>query len=409
MEKMNINNLQSFDVEIPAGEEKIKGILAAVPDAFGIVIFAHGSGSSRLSPRNAFVASELQKIGLATLLIDLLSEEEELDRRNVFNISLLAERLKDATFWVKENQLTKNLPIGYFGASTGAAAALEAAADMPEAIGAVVSRGGRPDLAMEHLSGVKSPTLLIVGERDETVIGLNEAALKKLTSEKQIVIVPKATHLFEELGALEEVARLAGDWFARHLKRIERQKPSKWKNAINPKQIILFVMIFALGDLIGSRILAPDSTIKFDEPVPAPYRVIAAEDGDTIKVKIEDQTETVRLLGINAPEIEGVGAKEECYGKQASEETKRLLLDKEVYLIPDSQVPDRDKYDRLLRYVFLENGDFINAKLVKNGFAYAFKIEPSLQLLEQFNFYEREAEENKRGLWGFCGNSLLIY
>lgn len=208
------------DIEIPAGEMKIKGIFSLPRGAQGLVIFAHGSGSGRLSPRNTFVAEELQKSKLATLLIDLLTPEEELNRENVFNIHLLAARLIDATNWALKNPETKKLRIGYFGASTGAAAALEAAARLPHAIAAIVSRGGRPDLAMEHLGKVKAPTLLIVGGEDGAIMPLNESAMKKLVEKKKLVIISGATHLFEEPGKLEEVAQLAADWFKRYL-RIE--------------------------------------------------------------------------------------------------------------------------------------------------------------------------------------------
>jgi len=191
-----------------------------IPDrARGIVLFAHGSGSSRHSPRNRFVAAELQRDGLATLLIDLLtSDEEELDwrtRRLRFDIGLLAGRLVTVTDWLTQELDTRNLKIGYFGASTGAAAALVAASERPENVGAVVSRGGRPDLAAAALPYVKAPTLLIVGGEDGLVIGMNEEAFELLPVEKKFVIVPGASHLFEEPGALEKVARLAVDWFVR--------------------------------------------------------------------------------------------------------------------------------------------------------------------------------------------------
>jgi putative phosphoribosyl transferase len=183
----------------------------------GIVIFAHGSGSSRLSPRNTFVSRELQKSGFATLLFDLLSESEAADRTNVFDIALLAARLVEATEWVQAARVTRSLPIGYFGASTGAAAALVAAARPGTHVSAVVSRGGRPDLAGGALAHVKAPTLLIVGGADFDVLELNHAALHRLHCEAKLEIVPDATHLFEEPGALEEVVRLAARWFLHHL------------------------------------------------------------------------------------------------------------------------------------------------------------------------------------------------
>lgn len=212
------------EISIPVGDGAIAGDLAVPPEARAIVLFAHGSGSSRHSRRNRFVAQELQKARLATLLMDLLTpDEEELDERTEgslrFDIGLVASRLETASDWVRSNPSTRDLPIGYFGASTGAAAALvAAAAKWRGRVGAVVSRGGRPDLAHAALGGVRAPTLLIVGGEDHAVIGLNRQALARLTCEKHLAIVPGATHLFEEAGALEQVARLAKDWFVEHVK-----------------------------------------------------------------------------------------------------------------------------------------------------------------------------------------------
>jgi dienelactone hydrolase len=202
----------------------LEGNLSIPPGAQGIVLFAHGSGSSRHSPRNRYVARELQRAGLATLLLDLLTVREETVDATTghlrFDIGLLAERLTAATTWLGDGPETRHLSLGLFGASTGAGGALVAAAERPEDIRAVVSRGGRPDLAGPALSRVRAPTLLIVGGEDVPVIGLNEAALARLAAaEKELVIVPGATHLFEEPGALEEVARLATGWFTRHLAR----------------------------------------------------------------------------------------------------------------------------------------------------------------------------------------------
>jgi putative phosphoribosyl transferase len=198
----------------------MEGVLAAPPNAAGMVLFAHGSGSSRLSPRNNFVAAELRKAGLGTLLMDLLTRDEDRDYETRFAITLLAERLADAVHWLRQEPAVGLLPVGLFGASTGAAAALQIAANLPEEIGAVVSRGGRPDLAGgQALEKVRAPTLLIVGGADYGVIELNEAAAAKLACEKEFVIVPHATHLFDEPGTLEEVARLAAAWFVRHLRR----------------------------------------------------------------------------------------------------------------------------------------------------------------------------------------------
>jgi putative phosphoribosyl transferase len=208
-------------VRVPAGQVMLDGNLTLPEESRAVVLFAHGSGSSRHSPRNRYVARVLNEAKLATLLIDLLTlDEEVIDARTAqlrFDIELLAERLVGASDWLTQFPDTKHLQIGYFGASTGAAAALVAAAVRPDAVNAVVSRGGRPDLAGAALTHVRAPTLLIVGENDGQVIELNRAALAQLRSEKQLVIVPGATHLFEEPGALDEVARLARDWFCRHL------------------------------------------------------------------------------------------------------------------------------------------------------------------------------------------------
>jgi dienelactone hydrolase len=210
---------------------KLHGDLTIPKNAEGIVLFAHGSGSSRHSPRNKYVAQVLQKAGLATLLIDLLTEEEEkVDDCTAhlrFDIELLAKRLVGTTDWITKNPDTKNLSIGYFGASTGAAAALVASVTCPDVIKAIVSRGGRPDLAGPALPRVKAPTLLIVGGNDSPVIEMNEEALNLLKIEKKIVIVPGATHLFEEPGTLEEVAQLAADWFVNHLTKTKTKKLTK--------------------------------------------------------------------------------------------------------------------------------------------------------------------------------------
>jgi predicted alpha/beta-hydrolase family hydrolase len=211
-----------LEAQIPARGALLEGEVYVGDDARGLVLFAHGSGSSRHSPRNQFVARSLETMGLATLLFDLLTREEEaLDLATGhlrFDIGLLAERLVDASRWVRSRPETRELAIGYFGASTGGGAALVAAAELGNEIGAVVSRGGRPDLAADALTRVRSPTLLIVGGFDEPVIRLNKEALALLRCEKELRIVPGATHLFEEPGTLEEVARLAGEWFGRHLR-----------------------------------------------------------------------------------------------------------------------------------------------------------------------------------------------
>jgi dienelactone hydrolase len=195
----------------------LAGTLRVPPDATCVVVFAHGSGSSRLSPRNNAVAEEFGARGIATLLFDLLTPDEEGDRQNVFDIALLADRLADGVAWASREPALSRLPIGLFGASTGGAAALVAAARMPGAVGAVVSRGGRPDLAGDALGRVAAPTLLIVGGADYGVIELNQEASARLTATKALEIVPGATHLFPEPGALEAVAELAANWFLTHL------------------------------------------------------------------------------------------------------------------------------------------------------------------------------------------------
>jgi putative phosphoribosyl transferase len=216
-------------VEIPAAGRRLSGILTVPADAKGVVAFAHGSGSGRFSPRNQFVARVLQEGGLATLLLDLLEAEEAEDRRKVFDIELLAERLQSAADWLSQEPATRSLRVGYFGASTGAGAALVAAARKPAAVGAVVSRGGRPDLAADDLPAVQAPTLLIVGGKDDVVLELNRRALRLLRCPKELVIVPGATHLFEEPGTLEEVARLAKQWFLRNLVPAEVRPASSAK------------------------------------------------------------------------------------------------------------------------------------------------------------------------------------
>jgi putative phosphoribosyl transferase len=204
-------------VKIPVGVRRLAGILTVPTETKGVVAFAHGSGSGRFSPRNQFVSRVLQEAGLATLLLDLLEEEEAEDREKVFDIDLLAGRLQSAADWLSQEPAIRSLRLGYFGASTGAGAALMAAARKPATVGAVVSRGGRPDLAMDYLPAVQAPTLLIVGGYDDVVLELNRRALRLLRCPKELVVVPGATHLFEEPGTLEEVARLAKEWFLRHL------------------------------------------------------------------------------------------------------------------------------------------------------------------------------------------------
>jgi dienelactone hydrolase len=208
------------EVQIQAGAAVLSGNLTIPDGAIAVVLFAHGSGSSRQSPRNQFVARKLNDAGLATLLFDLLTPEEEAidmhTREHRFNIGLLAERLVYATRWAKQQKQTRDLRVGYFGSSTGGGAALVAAAEIPQ-VGAVVSRGGRPDLAGDALPKVQAPTLFIVGENDDIVTELNEMARDQMRCEVKLEIVARATHLFEEPGALEKVAKLASDWFNVHL------------------------------------------------------------------------------------------------------------------------------------------------------------------------------------------------
>lgn len=222
-------------VSIPSGTERLEGMLDLPQTPCGVVVFSHGSGSGRHSPRNRYVAQVLRDAGLATLLLDLLTPDEDRDYATRFDIGLLTGRLGDAVRYVRREPTTRALPVGLFGASTGAASALRVAAAMPVDVRAVVSRGGRPDLTGdEALARVRAPTLLVVGARDHGVVGLNQAAHDLLTCEKHVAIVPGATHLFEEPGALEEVARLASNWFVRHLasgnsadQRLSAESPGK--------------------------------------------------------------------------------------------------------------------------------------------------------------------------------------
>jgi dienelactone hydrolase len=222
------NTPDERDVRVPVGEQSLDGTLAMPAEPHGLVLFAHGSGSSRHSPRNRYVAGVLQQSGLATLLLDLLTPQEEtvdLRTRHLrFDITLLADRLVQATDWLGKHRDTQHLPIGYFGASPGGGAALVAASQRPNDVGAVVSRGGRPDLADGALPLVHAPTLLIVGGNDEPVIGMNRSAMARMRGEVRLVIVAGATHLFEEPGALEEVARLARDWFVQHLATVHGRR-----------------------------------------------------------------------------------------------------------------------------------------------------------------------------------------
>jgi putative phosphoribosyl transferase len=207
------------EVEVAAGAARLAGHLTVPERPLGLVVFVHGSGSSRHSPRNRYVAEVLQEARLATLLFDLLTPAEERDRANVFDIGLLAGRLAQVGAWVREQPQCRSLPLGWFGASTGAGAALWAAAEPDADVAAIVSRGGRPDLAGPRLGRVRAPTLLVVGGHDDVVLELNQRAAARLRCEHRIAVVPRATHLFEEPGTLETAARLARDWFVAHLSR----------------------------------------------------------------------------------------------------------------------------------------------------------------------------------------------
>lgn len=207
------------NIAVEIGSMRLPALLGVMQECKGLVIFAHGSGSGRFSPRNNYVAERLRAVGFATLLLDLLTEDEEQDRRNVFDVGLLAQRLAVANEWAGDDARTRDLPVGYFGASTGAAAALMAAALPDSRIGAVVSRGGRPDLAEASLATVQAPTLLIVGSLDEGVIELNLTAIARLNVPKELVLIPGAGHLFEEPGALDQVVTHASRWFSEHLRR----------------------------------------------------------------------------------------------------------------------------------------------------------------------------------------------
>jgi len=212
---------EEHSIQIPAGDVILEGDLYYPLKTGALVVFAHGSGSSRHSPRNQYVAKVIRDVGLGTLLFDLLTPEEEMEDEQTgtlrFNIRLLAQRLIQVSDWLIHNDETSNYKIGYFGASTGAAAALIAAAELPDYVWAVVSRGGRPDLAINALPGVKAPTLLIVGGDDTEAIGLNQKAYESLKSQKKLEIIPGATHLFEEPGTLEQVAKLATNWFIQYI------------------------------------------------------------------------------------------------------------------------------------------------------------------------------------------------
>jgi putative phosphoribosyl transferase len=285
-------------VLIPSDSVQLEGELAMPKDAVGVVVFAHGSGSSRLSPRNQMVAEVLRNAGIGTLLFDLLTQSEAADRDNVFDIDFLAHRLTDATRWLRQRREGKECALGYFGASTGAAAALAAAAQ-DHSIRAVVSRGGRPDLALRHLAEVKAPTLLIVGGDDYGVIELNQQAYRALDCEKSLKIVPGATHLFEEPGALEQVSKLAIDWFKRHLKAPEAVNPE-------PQEVRVYGTREEAGRMLARRLSAYRHTDAVVLAIPRGGLPVAREIADALAVPLD--VIVVRKLGApGQPEL-GIGA-----------------------------------------------------------------------------------------------------
>jgi putative phosphoribosyl transferase len=285
-------------VLIPSDSVQLEGELTIPKHATSVVLFAHGSGSSRLSPRNQFVAEVLQNAGIGTLLFDLLKEEEAEDRENVFDIDFLAHRLSDATRWLRHRDGTRTPPLGYFGASTGAAAALVAAAQ-EKAIGAVVSRGGRPDLAIRHLTGVTAPTLLIIGGHDFGVIELNEKAYRVLRCEKSLKIVPGATHLFEEPRALEQVAELAAEWFTRHLKASGSADPPTQQSAV-------YLNRETAGRMLARQLMSYAHTNAVVLGIPRGGVPVAKEVADALGAPLD--VIVVRKLGApGQPEL-GIGA-----------------------------------------------------------------------------------------------------
>ena len=286
-------------VSIPSDSVQLEGELAIPRDAAGIVLFAHGSGSSRLSPRNQFVAEALRAEGIGTLLFDLLTEDEAADRDNVFDIDFLAHRLSDATRWLRSRRATRDYALGYFGASTGAAAAL-VAASQDAAISAVVSRGGRPDLAIRHLATVQAPTLLIVGGDDYGVIELNEKAYRVLRCEKSLKIISGATHLFEEPGTLEQVAKMAAGWFKKHL----QEKP-----ADDPEELlepIVYPNREAAGRMLARRLRSYAGEKVVVLGIPRGGLPVAKEVADELRAPLD--IVVVRKLGApGQPEL-GIGA-----------------------------------------------------------------------------------------------------
>ncbi|HZO82475.1 MAG TPA: phosphoribosyltransferase family protein [Candidatus Binataceae bacterium] len=296
---MNRQTTDQTKVVIPSDSVRLEGELTVPPDARVIVLFAHGSGSSRLSPRNQFVARALEQAGVGTLLFDLLTEEEAADRENVFDVDFLAHRLGDATRWLRARPEAAACALGYFGASTGAAAALIAAAQDP-AICAVVSRGGRPDLALRHLAAVTAPTLLIVGGNDYGVIELNEKAYRLLRCEKALKIVPGATHLFEEPGTLEQVARLASEWFVRHASA----KPARGHAPL--REPVMFADREEAGRLLAAELASFKGADTVVLAIPRGGLPVARQVADALGAPLD--IVVVRKLGApGEPEL-GIGA-----------------------------------------------------------------------------------------------------
>lgn len=290
--------IQSVSVEIPSDSVLLEGELKIPKNAVGVVLFAHGSGSSRMSPRNQFVANALQNAHIGTLLFDLLTDDEASDRDNVFDIDFLAHRLSDATRWLRTRREIKDFSLGYFGASTGAAAALVAASQDP-AIRAVVSRGGRPDLAIRCLADVKAPTMLIVGGHDYGVIELNEKAYRVLQCEKSLKIVPGATHLFEEPGALEQVAELASDWFNRHLRTQKAAEPVT-------REATVYSNRQQAGRMLAQRLMSHAGANAVVVGIPRGGLPVAKEVADALGTLLD--VVVVRKLGApGQPEL-GIGA-----------------------------------------------------------------------------------------------------
>lgn len=301
MERRHYHDVQ---VRIPSDGILLEGTLSVPHDAIGIVLFAHGSGSSRLSPRNTYVAKALQEARVGTLLFDLLSEEEAADRENVFDIDFLGHRLVDATRWLGSQPEYAKYALGYFGASTGAAAALVAAARDPS-IKAIVSRGGRPDLAMKCLARVKAPTLLIVGGDDSPVIEMNEEAFARLHCEKEMKIVPGATHLFEEPGTLEEVVRLARNWFTTHLTADAAQDSASADCPYDDEEMVFADRVEA-GRKLAARLLKYQDKNPVVLGVPRGGVPVAYEVARALKAPLD--VIIVRKLGApGEPEL-GIGA-----------------------------------------------------------------------------------------------------